>query len=207
MRAVPLTAAPGTAQPKGFLYVPELITSAEEHALLDWFEASRAWQDVVFRGQKARRRAMSFGARYLTQGRQLLPAPPLPPELAPYRDRMVEAAEAGLGPDLALAGRTMADFALCTALHYPPAGAIGWHADNRVFGPTVLSLSLGTSARLQLLPMTDGGRPATPFEVELAPRSLFVLAGDARATWRHRVLPVAHERYSLTVRSLASRHS
>jgi alkylated DNA repair dioxygenase AlkB len=52
--------------------------------------------------------------------------------------------------------------------------------------------------------MTSGGTSGSPFEVELAPRSLFVLAGDARATWRHRVLPVRTERYSFTVRSPAS---
>jgi alkylated DNA repair dioxygenase AlkB len=83
----------------------------------------------------------------------------------------------------------------------------GWHADNRAFGPTVMSLSLQSAARLQLRAAADGdtGTPAAPFEVELAPRSLFVLASDARATWQHRVCPVRNERYSITVRSLASR--
>ena len=207
-------AAPAAAQPPGFLYVPELITRAEERALLDWFAASADWKLVTFRGQTARRRAMSFGARYLTQGRRLEPAPALPPELAVYRDRMVEAACEGLGRTAALAGRTIADFALCTALHYPSGGAIGWHADNRAFGPTVLSLSLGTAARLQLQRAGDvdrdgarvdraGERGAGAIEQELAPRSLFVLAGEARADWQHRVCPVREERYSLTVRSPA----
>jgi alkylated DNA repair dioxygenase AlkB len=194
----------GAAQPPGFLYLPDLITTAEEGALLDWLAASQAWKQVVFRGNTARRRAMSFGARYLTQGRHLLPAPPLPPELVPFRDRMVEAAREGLGPELALAGRTVEDFTLCTALHYPPAGAIGWHADNRAFGPTVMSLSLGSPARLQLRPTPDGGPPAAPWELDLSPRSLFVLAGAARATWQHRVCPLRSERYSLTLRSLGS---
>jgi alkylated DNA repair dioxygenase AlkB len=200
------SAAPGPARPPGFLYVPELVDPDEERELLRWFATSPAWKEVVFRGQTARRRAMSFGARYLTQGRRLEPAPPLPPELSVYRDRMVEAACAGLGRELALAGRTRADFALCTALHYPPGGAIGWHADSPAFGPTVLSLSLGSPARLQLGRSAAAAPPAVPVEaeVELAPRSLFVLAGEARVTWRHRVCPVRAERYSLTVRSAAA---
>jgi alkylated DNA repair dioxygenase AlkB len=200
------SAAPDRGQPPGFLYVAELIGPDEERELLAWFAASPAWKEVVFRGQTARRRAMSFGARYLTQGRRLEPAPPLPPELAVYRDRMVEAACAGLGRELALAGRTSADFALCTALHYPPGGAIGWHADSPSFGPTVLSLSLGSPARLQLGRPDAAAPPAVPVEldIELAPRSLFVLAGEARVTWRHRVCPVRAERYSLTVRSPAA---
>ena len=206
MRPRTAVAAPQTTtvQPPGFLYVPELITRAEERALLEWFATSPDWKLVTFRGQTARRRAMSFGARYLTQGRRLEPAPELPPELAIYRDCMVEAAGAGLGHALALAGRSIADFALCTALHYPPGGAIGWHADNRAFGPTVLSLSLGAPARLQLQ-RADGGETNAPaiVEVELAPRSLFVLAGEARSEWQHRVCPVREERYSLTVRAAA----
>jgi alkylated DNA repair protein (DNA oxidative demethylase) len=184
------------AHPPGFLYVPRLITAAEESALLAWFAGS-AWNEITFRGQTARRRAMSFGARYLTQGRRLTPAPALPPELAVYRDRMVGAACAGLGRELALVGQTQADFALCTALHYPPDAAIGWHTDNRAFGPTVLVLSLGAAARLQLR-CADRAH-----ELELAPRSLFVLAGEVRSSWQHRICPVRGERTSFTVRTPA----
>jgi alkylated DNA repair dioxygenase AlkB len=203
-----LTATVPTAdptRPPGFLYVPELVTEVEERALLEWFAAAPEWKLVTFRGQTARRRAMSFGARYLSQGRRLEPAPELPPELAVYRDRMVEAASVGLGREVALAGRRPADFALCTALHYPPGGTIGWHTDNPAFGPTVMSLSLGATARLQLRPVGDVGTGGSSLvEQQLAPRSLFVLAGDARATWQHRVCPLRAERYSLTVRAPAS---
>jgi alkylated DNA repair dioxygenase AlkB len=192
------------ALPPGFLYVPELITTAEERALLGWLVDAPGWNEVKFRGQTARRRAMSFGARYLTQGRRLIEAPPLAPELIAYRDRMIAAACAGLGRAVALAGgRTAADFALCTALHYPPGGAIGWHADNPAFGPTVLSLSLAAPARLQLRPKEAAGA-TPPVELELAPRSLFVLAGEARASWHHRICPVRTERYSVTVRAAAT---
>src|SRR5262249_55616320 len=88
------------AEPPGFLYVPDLTAPDEERALIGWFGGAPAWKEVIFRGQRARRRAMSFGARYLTQGRRLEPAPALPPELAAFRDRMVEAACAGLGREL-----------------------------------------------------------------------------------------------------------
>jgi alkylated DNA repair protein (DNA oxidative demethylase) len=193
-------ASVSTASPPGFLHVSDLIAPDEERALLAWFAASPLWSDVTFRGQTARRRAMSFGARYLAQGRRLLPAPALPPELAGYRDRMVDAACEGLGRELALAGRTAADLALCTALRYPPGGAIGWHTDNSAFGPTVLCLSLGAAARLQLR------RDGSPLlEVELAPRSLFVLAGEVRSEWQHRICPVRAERHSFTVRSSRDR--
>jgi alkylated DNA repair protein (DNA oxidative demethylase) len=204
MGATSNAASPEAALPSGFLLVPDLVTPQEERALVAWFAASPAWKEVTFRGQIARRRAMSFGARYLVQGKRLTPAPPLPPALAVYRDRMIEAACARLGEDLVLAGRTAANFALCTALCYPPGGAIGWHMDNRVFGPTVLSLSLGAPARLQLRPAEDDGAHGPRLEVPLAPRSLFVLAGQARSSWHHRLCPVRAERYSLTVRAPAA---
>jgi DNA oxidative demethylase len=206
MRPRSKIASPRPALPPGFLYVPDLISAVEERALLVWLAAAPSWNEVTFRGQRARRLAMSFGARYLAQARRLLPAPPLPPELAVYRDRMVAAAVAGLGGELALAGRTSADFALCTALHYPAGAAIGWHADNPAYGPTVMSLSLAATARLQMRRADDtAGAPA--HELELLPRSLFVLAGEARAAWQHRLCPVRAERYSLTVRTPAAASS
>jgi alkylated DNA repair dioxygenase AlkB len=199
MRALAKVAGPDAAWPPGLLYVPELITAGEERALLAWFAAAPAWNEVTFRGQTARRRAMSFGARYLVQARNLIPAPPLPSTLAVYRDRMVAAACAGLGPEQALTGQRPDDFSLCTALHYPAGAAIGWHADSRAYGPTVMSLSLGSPARLQLR------HPEGPvLELSLAPRSLFVLTGEAPTVWQHRLCPLRAERYSLTVRSPAS---
>jgi alkylated DNA repair dioxygenase AlkB len=189
------------ARPPGFLLVPAVISPDEERALLSWLASSPGWNDVIFRGQKAMRRALAFGARYLAQGKQLVPAPPLPPELTGYRDRMVEAACAGLGRALVLGDKAPADFALCTALHYPPGAPIGWHADNRAFGPTVMSLSLGAPAQLQL---RRAVAPSMPVEFTLWPRSLFVLAGEARAAWHHRIRPVEAERYSFTVRTPAA---
>ena len=189
--------------PIGLLYQPDLITPDHERGLLDWLAASPSWQQVSFRGRVARRRVLSFGARYVTQGRRVEPAPPLPPELCAVRDRMVDAACSGLGRELVLAGgRTKADFALCTVLRYAPGAGIGWHTDNAIFGPTVLALSLGASARLQLRRAAgDTGAPGDQTLLELAPRSLFVLAGEARATWKHRLCPVEHERHSVTIRS------
>jgi alkylated DNA repair protein (DNA oxidative demethylase) len=190
--------------PPGFLYVANLITPGEERALVEWFAHAAGWYEVKFRGQTARRRAMAFGARYLTQGRRLLPAPRLPPELAAYRDRMVDAACAGLGREQMLAGLQPTDFALCTALHYPSTAGIGWHTDNRAFGPTVLSLSLGAPARLQVRVAADTAAHVPVLEYQLPPRSLFVLAGEARASWQHRIPPVGAERYSFTVRAAAA---
>jgi alkylated DNA repair dioxygenase AlkB len=60
----------------------------------------------------------------------------------------------------------------------------------------VLSLSLGAPPRLQLRLSAAAAAHAA--------RSLFVLAGEARATWQHRIPPVGAERYSFTVRAAAA---
>ena|SRR5947207_9353148 len=81
--------------------------------------------------------------------------------------------------ELALAGQARADFVHCTALHYPPGGHRR-HVDSFAFGPTVMSLSLAAPAVLQRRP-GDDARSGGTHELALARRSLFVLAGEARA--------------------------
>ena len=65
-----------------------------------------------------------------------------------------------------------------------------------------MSLSLGAAARLQLRRHDDADAPPQ-VEVDLAPRSFFVLAGEVRRSWQHRIPPVNAQRYSFTVRSAA----
>ncbi|MFL5967577.1 MAG: hypothetical protein ACJ747_13605, partial [Gaiellaceae bacterium] len=40
------------------------------------------------------------------------------------------------------------------------------------------------------------------YELELAPRSGYVLSGDARTKWQHHVPPTKSLRYSITFRTL-----
>jgi alkylated DNA repair dioxygenase AlkB len=54
---------------------------------------------------------------------------------------------------------------------------------------------------LQLRPREGDGPPT--FELKLERRSLFVLAGEARRDWQHRIPAVQADRYSLTVRAAA----
>jgi DNA oxidative demethylase len=82
---------------------------------------------------------------------------------------------------------------------YPPGAQIGWHRDAPMFG-TVVGVSLGSSARLRLRREVDGEPRA--FELELEPRSGYVLAGPARTAWQHHVPPAKSLRYSITFRTL-----
>jgi DNA oxidative demethylase len=46
------------------------------------------------------------------------------------------------------------------------------------------------------------GEARRVWEVVLAPRSGYVLAGDARRSWQHSIRPTTELRYSITFRTL-----
>jgi DNA oxidative demethylase len=47
-----------------------------------------------------------------------------------------------------------------------------------------------------------GDRTGTPINIELAPRSAYVLDGEARRDWQHSIPAVKRMRYSITFRTL-----
>ncbi len=115
-------------------------------------------------------------------------AEPLPAWLEPLRDRC--AALAGVDPA-----------ALVEALlqRYPEGATIGWHRDAPSFG-IVVGVSLGSSARMRFRRGSKGRW--TTWELELPPRSAYVLAGEARSKWMHSLPPTKALRYSITFRTL-----
>jgi alkylated DNA repair dioxygenase AlkB len=66
---------------------------------------------------------------------------------------------------------------------YLPGQGISAHFDHPAFGPTVVAVSLGAATSLEL----ENPRPPRPCKVTLdvQPRSLWVLAGEARSHWQH----------------------
>jgi alkylated DNA repair dioxygenase AlkB len=86
----------------------------------------------------------------------------------------------------------------CIVQCYPAGAGIGWHTDAPVFGDTIMGISFGAGARLQFRP---NGENTVWHEVQVVAGSLYVMAGEVRWDWQHRVVPVKSLRYSLTVRS------
>ena len=172
-------------RPPGLQYIADFIGADEERALVDAL-AGVDWQAVIMHGTAAKRTVAHYGVTYGYDSWSIDPAAPLPPWVAALVPRVAAAMHE---PPNAIAQLLVS--------RYPEGARIGWHRDAPMFGPTVAGLSLGGACELKLRE-SGGGRYSLP----LAPRSLYVLGGAARATWQHMIPPVPSLRYSLTFRTL-----
>ena len=175
-------------EPEGLLYTPEFVTPTEERDLVDLM-GEIDFREVTMRGQTARRTVRHFGYDYDYESWALVPADPLPPPLLWLRDRC--AALAGLEPgalEQTLVSR------------YPPGAGIGWHRDAPMFGPAVVGVSLLSACRMRFQRRIGGERRV--HDLELEPRSAYVMAGKARSAWQHSIPAAKSLRYSITFRTL-----
>jgi DNA oxidative demethylase len=174
--------------PQGLRYVPDFLTPEEEARLLPLLDAVPT-QEIVMRGQVARRTTAHFGWVYGYEAWSLTPGPALPAFLEPVRARA--AALLSLPPE-ALEETLVS--------RYPPGASIGWHRDAPMFGPDVVGVSLGAPARMRLRKSVGAGY--VTYVQELAPRSAYVLGGESRSVWQHTLSPLKGLRYSLSFRTL-----
>jgi len=181
--------------PPGFDYRAGFLSTSEERELLREI-AQLEFANVAMRGVVARRRTVHFGWTYGYYSRRAEPGPPLPAFLLPYRDRMAEWArmEAAL-------------FVEALVTEYPAGAPIGWHRDAPQFGEVIAGISLESSARMKLRPYVSPSelpqaRRETTHEVELEPRSAYLIADVARREFEHSIPPVPSRRYSITFRTL-----
>jgi alkylated DNA repair dioxygenase AlkB len=170
----------------GLRYCEDLIDDDEERALVERLGALDL-SPFRFHGWVGNRKTQSFGWRYDFDDASFTPADPLPAWLAPLRNKVAGFAQ--LGPDA---------FAHVLLARYDPGAGIGWHRDRDVF-EQVVGVSLGTPATLrfrQRLP--TGFRRAS---VAVAPRSAYLLSGEARYDWEHSIAPGEQLRFSITFRT------
>jgi DNA oxidative demethylase len=175
-------------RPDGLVYRPGLLTVPEERALLDELERLD-FREIRMHGVVAKRTARHFGLDYDYERRGVLEeAEPLPDWLVPVRERAAELA--GVAPD---------ELVETLVQRYPEGAQIGWHRDAPAFG-IVVGVSLGSSSRMRF--RRDQGGVRKTFELDLEPRSGYVLAGEARSAWQHHVPPAKSLRFSITFRTL-----
>lgn len=173
--------------PQGFVFQPGFLTVQEEQDLLAFMD-SLPFYEFKLHGVAAKRRVIHFGMRYALATRVLGPAPEIPAQLLPIQARA--AAHAGVSPG---------DFSQLLINKYPPGAGIGWHHDSPPFG-IVAGISLGATCTMRF--QAGEGNQRRTAAVELPPRSIYLLTGEARELWQHRIAPIDALRYSITLRTL-----
>ena len=173
--------------PEGFRYQAQLLSAAEEAALLGML-APLPFREFEFHGFFGKRRVVSFGWRYDFNGGGLQKTEDIPAFLLPLRERAAGFAELP-APSL--------QQVLVT--EYRPGAAIGWHKDRSIFGE-VVGVSLFSASTFRMRRRSPRGWQRASLTLE--PHSVYLLQGPARTHWEHSIPAVDRLRYSITFRNI-----
>lgn len=150
--------------PPGLVYTEDDVSDVEATALLASVDAAPWLGDL-------QRRVQHYGYRYDYRARSVdrsMYLGPLPAWSQPLVQRLHAAGTFAQPPDQLIVNE------------YEPGQGIAAHIDCvPCFGPVVASLSLGSTCQMDL------ARDDASTTITLRPRSLLVLAGEARSHWRH----------------------
>jgi alkylated DNA repair dioxygenase AlkB len=174
----------------GLRYAEDAINPGEEEQLIERLLATEL-TPFKFQGWTGNRKTRSFGWRYDFDDASFARTEPIPPWLEPLQERA--AAFAHLQPD---------DFVHVLVARYDPGAGIGWHRDRDVFDQ-VVGFSLAAAATLRFRRRKPGGFDRANLVV--APRSAYLLSGEARTAWEHSISPGDELRFSVTFRTLSDK--
>jgi alkylated DNA repair dioxygenase AlkB len=169
----------------GLSYREGLLSVAEEKDFVRRL-AGLPFQPFQFHGYLGNRRIVSFDWQYDYAGARLRDALPMPGFMEPLR--AIAAAFSGVAAEA---------FAHVLVTEYAPGAGIGWHRDKPMF-QHVVALSFLAPCRLRFRRRRDDGWARQ--DLTVAPRSGYLLDGEARAIWEHSIPPQKDLRYSVTFR-------
>lgn len=173
----------------GLRYQAAFLSPDEEAHLLDVIH-TLPLHAAQYKQYLARRRVVSFGGSYDFDTNTLLPGKPLDERLIPLRDRVAKWLR--VEPE-ALAQVLVAE--------YSPGTPLGWHRDVPDF-EMIAGVSLGNDGVLRFRPYpSDVVAKRHVVELQVAPRSIYLMACEARWGWQHCVPPVKAPRWSITFRT------
>lgn len=175
---------------EGLSFEEELLDPGEEEELI---EAIGGLELAPFRfqGWTGKRLTRSFGWSYDFDERKFRPAEPIPAFLDPLLDHAA-----------AFSGIERGEFAHALVTRYDPGAGIGWHRDRPQFGK-VVGISLAGAAVLRFRKRAEGRFRRA--QLELPPRSAYLLSGEVRDEWEHGIAAHDELRFSITLRTLSRR--
>ena len=181
--------------PEGFQYRDDFISPDEESRLVAHIQQTE-FANFEMRGVVARRRVAFFGHSY---DAALGPERPIPEFLFELRARISE-----------WAGMDAEAFVMTLINEYRPGAPIGWHRDAPQYD-IVAGVSLLSACRMKFRPyvlraahvQADARRPRrTTNEIELTPRSAYLMTSASRQEFEHSIPAVQALRYSIRFRTL-----
>lgn len=187
LRPAPQADLFGTPSLPGLAYRDDVVTPAEEAALIANIAASNL-TPFQFQQWEGKRLTRSFGWTYDFQTGRFAPGDPLPEWLEPMRARAA-----------AFAGLDASALEQALIIEYGVGAGIGWHKDRPVF-EHVIGISLGSPAVMRF--RRRAGEKFERATADLAPRSIYHMHGEARNDWEHSITAMDTPRWSVTFRSL-----
>ena len=180
--------SPPEAEPRGFRYQEEVV-SEEEEAALGVSLGQLALRPFEFHGYFGNRKVLSFGLKYDFTRRSVEEADQIPEFLSPLLARAGNFAGCGTN-----------SFLQVGVNEYRPGAGIGWHKDKPQFG-IIVGVSLLGPATMRF--RRAHGASWNRISHILKPRSIYMIAGEARTEWEHSIRPVSELRYSINFRTLS----
>jgi alkylated DNA repair dioxygenase AlkB len=177
--------------PEGFLYFDNFISEAEEKDLLHVISQTEL-HTFIFQGFEAKRKVASFGYDWSFERKTLSKGKEIPIQFEPIINKVAAH----------LSVKATA-FAELLVLAYPVGAVINWHRDAPPFD-LIAGLSLQSDCTFRFRPVDIKKQTrAHIISIPVKRRSLYVMQGPSRSEWQHSISPVKHERYSITLRTLA----
>ncbi|WP_333871451.1 alpha-ketoglutarate-dependent dioxygenase AlkB [Kosakonia cowanii] len=172
----------------GLIYQADFLTPEEEKGLLEII-ATLPLMPARYKEYESKVRILSFGGLYDFNTHTVKSNLALDARLVPLRNRVA---------DWLRIERGAISHLLVT--EYLPGTQLGWHRDVPVY-ETIVGISLGNPATIRFRPWPpDVLTSRRAVSLEVMPRSIYKLDGEARWGWQHAVPPVKYPRWSITLR-------
>lgn len=172
----------------GLIYQADFLTPEEEKGLLEII-ATLPLMPAQYKEYESKVRILSFGGLNDFNTHTVKPSPALDARLVPLRNRVADWLKIEHGAISHL-----------LVTEYLPGTQLGWHRDVPVY-ETIVGISLGNPATIRFRPWPpDVLTSRRKVSLEVMPRSIYKLDGEARWGWQHAVPPVKYPRWSITLR-------
>ncbi len=172
--------------PAGFRYIPDVLSPAEERALIREFQRLPL-KPFEFHGHQGNRRIYTFGHKYIFAGQE----PRADASIPDYLGRLTDIASQ-------ISGMPANAFEQLMVTEYAPGAGIGWHRDRPTY-EDIVAVSFLAPCTLRLR-RKIGERWERRF-ARIEPRSVYLLHGPVRDSWQHSIAPMNVLRYSVTLRT------